>query len=330
MMNRKNLLLLVSIVSLLSVFTYAVHSQPAPVIFDTDMDTDCDDTGALAMLHGLANRGEAEILATVVSSHYPWSAPCVAAINAYFNRPDIPIGAPKKPGADINRGSRYAKQISERFAPSIKTNDGAPDAVAVYRRILSRQQERRVIIVTAGYLTNLSYLLDSEADEHSPLTGRQLIEQSVKLVVCMGGRYPKHLDPGVYGNFKPDPAAAVNVANEWPGTILFTGLGDDVLTGEPLKNAPDDNPVKMAYRLYLGDKPARPSWDLFAVLYAVRPDEPFWIVQKEGHNHIFENGTNEWRDDDWPNHWLLHIKPDQKPLVKKVMNELMSSQPPQP
>src|SRR2546426_660484 len=43
-------------------------SEPVKVIFDTDMDSDCDDVLALAILHVLADRGEAEILATVVST----------------------------------------------------------------------------------------------------------------------------------------------------------------------------------------------------------------------------------------------------------------------
>ena len=313
--------------SLLVFISFAAHSGSERVIFDTDMDTDCDDAGALALLHHFADLGEAEILATVVSSHYPYSAPCVKAVNTYYHRTNLLIGAPKKPGADINRGSRYAKQIAEEFPSEIKTNDDASDAVSVYRRILTKEENQSVVIATVGYLTNLRYLLESRPDEISPLTGRQLIKDKVKVVVCMGGRYPSHLDPKVYGNFKPDPAPAVTFANEWPGLIVFSGLGDDVLTGEPLKNTPLDSPVRRAYQLYLGDKPARPSWDLFAVLYAVRPDEPYWVMQKEGRNHIFENGTNEWRDDDNPNHWLLNIQPDQKIFVKTLMNESMAAPP---
>lgn len=302
-------------------------AEPVRVIFDTDMDTDCDDAGALAMLHALADRGEAVILATTVSSHFQWSAPCVAAINAYYNRPDLPVGVPKQPGAPTDRGSRYAKQIAERFPTAIATNDDAPDAVEVCRRILAGRPDGGVVVVTVGYLTNVAHLLDSGPCEHSPLNGRELIERKVKRLVCMGGRYPSHMDPRVYGNFKPDPAAAVKVAREWPGTIVFTGLGDDVLTGGTLKGTPDANPVKTAYQLYLGDRPARPSWDLFAVLYAVRPGEPYWRMQKEGHNHIFENGTNEWREGDNPNHWLLGIDPDEKDHVKNLMNGLMSAPP---
>src|SRR5687768_10367927 len=70
-------------------------APPVRIIFDTDMDSDCDDAGALAVLHALADRGEAEILATVASSKNPWSAPCVDAINTYYGRGDLPIGVPK-------------------------------------------------------------------------------------------------------------------------------------------------------------------------------------------------------------------------------------------
>jgi inosine-uridine nucleoside N-ribohydrolase len=312
---------------LIATAAFPVVAEPVRIIFDTDMDTDCDDTAALAILHTLANQGEAKILATVASSHYAWSAPCIQAINTYYNRPELPIGVPKKPGASTNRGSRYAKQISTQFPTALTTNSDAPDAVEIYRRILAKQTDTRVVIVTVGYLTNLAYLLDSQSDQYSPLTGRELVQNTVASLVCMGGRYPSHLDPGVFGNFKPDPAAAVKVAKEWPGRIVFTGLGDDVFTGQSLHQTPDTNPVKVAYKLYLGDKPARPSWDLFAVLYAVRPNEPYWDMRKEGTNHIFENGTNEWREQDNPNHWLLQIDPAKKDHVKDLMNKLMATPP---
>ena len=41
--------------------------SPVPIIFDTDMDNECDDAGALAVLHALADEGEAEILAVVTN-----------------------------------------------------------------------------------------------------------------------------------------------------------------------------------------------------------------------------------------------------------------------
>lgn len=100
---------------LTAMFLTILHQAPAQVkvVFDTDMDTDCDDAGALAMLHAPADTGEVEILATVVSTKYRWSVPCVAAINAWYGRPDVLIGCPKGKGAPTNRGSRYARKIAE-------------------------------------------------------------------------------------------------------------------------------------------------------------------------------------------------------------------------
>jgi hypothetical protein len=47
-----------------------LHAAPVKVIFDTDTETDCDDAGAMAVLHSLADRGECEILATVIGDSW--------------------------------------------------------------------------------------------------------------------------------------------------------------------------------------------------------------------------------------------------------------------
>lgn len=57
-----------------------------PVIFDTDIMGDVDDVGAVAVLHALARRGEARILAMGVCSKHPASPVCLEALNTYFGR----------------------------------------------------------------------------------------------------------------------------------------------------------------------------------------------------------------------------------------------------
>lgn len=270
--------------------------DPVRVIFDTDMDTDCDDAGALAMLHALADRGEAEILATMVSSRYPYSAPTVDAINTYYGHPDLPIGVPKGPGATLDRTYRYPKQIAATAPHDLPANEAAPDAVALYRQILARQPDTSVVLVTVGYLTNIRHLLESAADASSPLSGKELVRQKVKRWIVMGGRYPEGLDPGVYGNFKPDPESAVVAVRHWPRPIVFSGVGGSIMTGSSLAQTPPTNPVRRAYELYLGTlEKERPSWDQAALLYAVRGAEPFWREHRQGYNRIFDNGTNQWR-----------------------------------
>lgn len=112
-------------------------------------------------------------------------------------------------------------------------------------------------------------------------------------------------------------------STQWPGQILFTGLGNDILTGECLRELNEENPARVAYKLFLGDKPARPSWDPIAVLYSVRPELAFWKLHQEGKNHIFENGTNEWRDGVAANHVLLQLEEDSKQKLESMLEELM-------
>ncbi len=205
---------------------------------------------------------------------------------------------PKGTRVDVNRGSRYAKQIAQADPTRFKTNADAPDAVRVYRQVLAARPDVAddpaggVVVTTVGYLTNLRDLLASGPDDLGPLSGPDLIRAKVRLWVCMGGRYPEHRDPAVYGNFKPDPTAAVVAARDWPTPVVFCGLGEHVKTGGTLSETPENNPVRRAYQLYLGNTPARPSWDPIAVLYAVRPGLPVWQVREDGFNEIFPNGTN--------------------------------------
>lgn len=304
--------------------------SPVRIIFDTDMDTDCDDAGALALLHALADQGEAEILATIVSSHYRYSVPCVEAINTYYGRPDLPVGCPKGPGASANRGSPYARQIAEAFPGKYRSNEDAPSAAEVYRKLLAAEPDHSVVVVTVGYVTNLRDLLATDGDDYNPLNGVALARRKVKRWVCMGGRYPRHLDPGVYGNFKPDPASAVEAARDWPTEIVFSGLGQDIITGMSLRRAPETNPVRQVYDFYLKGKPGRPSWDPITVLYAVRPDEPFWRLHEQGYNHIFPNGTNEWRESpNDPRHKPLNLQPQTKTKVQSIIDDLIARPPSQ-
>lgn len=306
MKTPPNLFLLIVLfnVSLLS-------AQPVKIIFDTDMESDVDDVAALAMLHGLADRGDAEILATISSSLNPWSAPTIDVINTYFGRPDIPIGNVKTKG--VYRNSIYAKPLSEQFPQDIGLGEKVQEATSLYRRILSEQEDASVVIVTVGYLTNLSKLLSSEPDEISPLNGMELVKKKVKHYVCMGGRYPQEQDPGKWGNFKPDPEAVVHVTNEWPTLITFTtgGLFSNAIpTGKILftSKAEKGNPVSTAYKIFLKswNRDYHHSADLIAVYVAVKGHEPYFTLREDGYFHIFEDGTHMWRfKPNRPNHKIV-------------------------
>ena len=295
-MKRINRFLLAAFMSLAIV---TLMAQPVKIIFDTDMESDVDDVGALGMLHGLANNGEAEILATTICSLNPWSVPTTMAINTFCDRPNIPVGAVKILG--VYRNSSYAKIISEEFPQNIGLGQNSPDAIDVYRKVLSEQPDSSVVIVTVGYLTNLANLLESYPDDISPLSGKELVSKKVKHLVCMGGRYPMEQNIGRWGNFKPDPQSAQLVAKGWPTKIIFTGGGDfadEIQTGKVTFDfPPESNPISRAYSIFL--KNWNRNWhhsaDFIAVYVAVKGYDEFFHLNTEGYNHIFEDGTMMWR-----------------------------------
>ena len=94
--------LFIALVTSLLLLNFSSTAQSVKLIFDTDMESDVDDVGALATLHALADNGEVDILATIVCSLNPWAVPTVDALNTYFNRPDLPIAAVKNLGVYRN------------------------------------------------------------------------------------------------------------------------------------------------------------------------------------------------------------------------------------
>ena len=86
------------------------------IIFDTDMGGDCDDVGALFILHGAVERGEARLLATMGCISADAIAPCLDAINTWFGRPEIPVGTLKDPGFLV--GPHYTSEIAKTISAS--------------------------------------------------------------------------------------------------------------------------------------------------------------------------------------------------------------------
>ena len=298
----------------------AAAAEPLRIILDTDISTDADDAGAVAVLHGLAARGNIEILAMMVSSGDPYSVSCLSALNNYFGRPEIPIG--KISGRSVRHDSAYTRAV----ALSAKMLDQTgQDAVALYRRLLARQPDRSVTIVSVGYLSNLNNLLRSGTDEYSALTGKELVGRKVKLLVCMGGEYPA----GREWNFYQDARSSRYVVDQWPTRIVFAGfeLGKNIITGKRLNELASDNPVRLSYLLH-NDFQGRPSWDQLAVLYAseeAETREKNFVLSGPGFNIVKKDGSNQWDDNSRGNHFYLGLKTDAQEIAR-IIDTLMMQQ----
>jgi len=253
-----------------------------------------------------------------------WSAPAIDVINTYYGRGDIPIGS-SRTGPDAEKW--YHKRVPE-FPHDLAAGSDAPDAVALYRKILAAQPDKSVTIVTVGWLTNMADLLSSGPDRHSPYSGRDLVAAKVKELVSMGGRWPNTPGQGDY-NFRMDGPAAQKVASGWPTPIMFSGLGIDVMTGARLlAQGPGDNPVRAFYEGFLktNNVPARSSWDHIAVLYAVRGLGDYFAATTGGQCVAQKDGSNQWRSTPNKNHGYLKYKMPQARLAQ-VIEDLMLSPP---
>ncbi len=303
-----------------------IQSTSIPIIFDTDIQGDYDDVGAMGMLHAFADQGEVEILATVASNLSPLTAPVIEIINTYYGRPDIPIGSPKTTGAREDAGDlHWPDSLMVNYPHKLDSNDDAPDAVSVYRKVLSQQPDNSVTIVTVGFLTNLKNLMLSEPDSISPLSGKQLISKKVKRWVAMAGHFPN----GKETNVKKDPSASQLVIDNWPTEIVFSGfeIGLAMKTGLRLiKDGPEHSPVRMAYALSIPnreyDKEGRRSWDQSALLAAVKGYAPYFTY-KTGTFITSADGSNSWKDDPDGSHKHIVFKMEPDSVAYAIENLMM-------
>jgi len=310
------------------IFASAQKPKPIPVIFDSDMGPDYDDVGAITLLHAFADSGYVKILATVASTKYEGVAAVFNVLNTYFQRPDILIGVPKGKALELKDFQHWTDTILQNYPHKIKKNDEAISATEAYRRSLASQPEKSVTIITVGFLTNLADLLMSAPDKYSSLNGKELVHHKVKRLICMAGGFPA----GNEFNVRMDSTASQYVFNNWPTSILFSGveIGFTIKTGLPLvnNNSIQKSPVKDVYRISIPlskqDSAGRMSWDQTAVLMAVKGYQPWWKIET-GKMIVANNGSNTWSKRSSLHSYIVEVQPPS--VVQEVINKLMMHQP---
>lgn len=296
-----------------------------PLIFDTDMGPDYDDVGAISLLHAFADSGRIRILGTMASDRYEGVAAVLNVFNTYFRRPELPIGVAGEGAVDERDRQHWTDSILAAYPHQIKKNSEALDAVGLYRRLLSGEKDHSVVIVTVGFLTNLSGLLKSEPDKWSSLTGEELVRKKVRRLVCMAGAFPA----GREFNVHKDAAASKYVFEHWPANILFSGfeIGRKIKCGLPIvrNEGIRNNPVKDVFRISMPlaeeDREGRMSWDETAVLVAASGYASYYTVRR-GRIQIAEDGSNTWQDDAKGRHFYL-VENRPVGVVRGVIDDLI-------
>ncbi len=304
----KHLLLLVAAATLFA---------QTPVIFDTDMGNDVDDALALALLHALETRGECKIVAVTITKDNPWAAPYIDVVDTFFGRPEIPIGMVKN-SRITPEDSAMIRVPAGHFPHKLRSGADAPDASSVLRLALAAQPDHSVVIVQVGFSTNLARLLDDS---------RELIARKVKLLVMMAGNFAK---PDPEFNVKMDIPSAQKLVRDWPTPVIASGfeIGMSMLcpASSITRDFPGDNPIAEAYKNYMKFPYDRPTWDITAALYAVRPNDGYFSLSAPGAIQVDAKGVTTFAPSVDGKHRYFVMNDAQRARALEAMI-LLSSQP---
>jgi len=302
-------------------------------IFDTDMDTDCDDVGALVMLLKYAKKGLIDLRAIVTDAPSIGGAPiCELLCNYYGYHCDIgAIYESQYPVSETDRYKRYRYHRTtlpdsiyyNRHLLSLinKTDVDYRPSFEVYRKTLASCPDKSVTIVGVGFYSAIEELLHSSPDKYSPLNGYDLFHQKVKRVISMG----KAEDDGHNFNYAMDREGAKMFINTIKVPIYFSPDGTQVITGYDFTDKlVEDNPLRMAYEIYCGGpNKGRMSWDLIATYYALGIDNSIFDVYSKGRvNYNDEDHITYWLDDKRRTDYEININISNQEMAQRLENIL--------
>lgn len=264
------------------------------IIYDCDMGSSTDDLFALMMLYRYMDMKRCTLLGVVVDRMNRANADAVDVMNNYYGYPDIPIGL-EQTGVKAPRvfipyhNMAYARDIDANllFKRTVGDNGTYLDGYKLYRKLLAEQPDKSVTVVSVGFVTCLSRLLQSGPDEFSPLNGVDLVEQKVKNIYMMGGVFGDSFEHDY--NFTAAIDFSLKFFELLPKDIELVFSPGEV--GDPLYYSAeqiindlswtDVHPIKWIYQYLVEDK-FQKMWDPLAVINAVEGDEAIYQISERG------------------------------------------------
>ena len=292
------------------------------VIIDTDLGSSLDDILAIDFATRMHKAGEIELIGLMMDrpdrSDPEKKGQFLRFADGFMTAlglPDLPIGRANKSLENVFVFTPYWTLIDQRdpvlgrpFLPaSGRTVEDLTDAVSLYRRLLSESPDKSVEICQIGLFGNLMGLLDSTADQYSPLSGKELVRQKVKTLRVMAGGFEldQNGDPvpvqGGHGEFNVwgDQASARRVFSDWPTDIVCSPWEVGLAVYYPPEDMDKDFHYGCTDRILeqynhhwhepaATDEFPNRTWDVMTIAGLVRPD---WLpVSERGKVSLSNNG----------------------------------------
>ena len=320
----------------------STNSQPnnsgISIIFETDMGNDVDDALALDILYKYSDMGIVNLLGISTNKDSPYSIEFLDLLNTWYGYSDVAIGKITKGPDCENDATNYAKVTclyeengKSPFKRTYTDYGKIPEAPLFYRELLAKQPDNSVVVVSTGFSTNIARLLDTQPDQFSPLTGKELVAKKVKLLSMMAGNMVDSTMKEY--NVVKDIQAAQKIFNEWPTPIVTSPFEVGIAILFPATVIENNlayatpNPLKIAYESYLEMPYDRPTWDLTAVLYAVEDTKDYFSISEWGRIEADDEAHTLFYPDENGKHAYLSVNKEQVESVKNRLVELVSMKP---
>jgi inosine-uridine nucleoside N-ribohydrolase len=297
---------------------------PVGIVYDSDFGNRVDDALALAVLYGLDGKNECRVVSVTVSKPNLRAAAATEVIGRFYAGAVsgnfgavgrlLPVGLATEGPAPEDTPILRAILDGKKYEHGILHLNDTAEPHAVIRNAFTAQHDQNCIVVLAGPATNLVRAMN--------LPGTKAwIEKKVRYLVVSDFEV----------NAKIDPAAARQLFAEWP-TAVYVGGSSDTL---PFPGAAIEkdfawsqaHPVVDAYRAAKPMPYDAGTWDVTAVLQAVRPGEKYFKLSEPGMVKVGGDGRAEFVHSSVGKHRQFLMDPEQRDRTIQTMVELASAKP---
>lgn len=261
--------------------------KPVNIILDADFGSSTDDLFALMMLHHYIDQGKADLKGIIVDREGEKNAQLVDVFNNYYGHTDIPIGLERNGVKNPRCFIPYSGIVdlkNNQGKPMFKSTidpKSLPDGYKLYRQLLSKAEDKSVVVVAIGFVTTIAELFESDADEYSKLNGEDLFAQKVKAVYIQSGRFESGDSLSGY-NMRAASKQSAIFYDKLPKNVDIIMSPSNI--GDMMNYAPADvlvdlsttiyNPIKSVYTNYTCDTGQR-MWDTNCLVNAVLGDKEY-------------------------------------------------------
>ena len=313
--------------------TAQLSTPKIKLIYDGDLGPDPCDFTTLSMLHEYHRQGMIDLIGILSASPDLEQANTLALYNRLYGN-EITVGAWRR--LDMLAHYNFVDWLFYRYSVWYISHQNPnafirsryhfdtplsieqiADPVQTYRRLLAGAEDDSITIYAAGPLFNLAFLLGTEADAHSHLSGAQLLRSKVKRLVIMGGNFPRSagnpMFEGLLGAeynwwaFAHESLTrdTVEALTELSLPITFVGfeVGEQLPIGNGLsKVLGEDHPTISAFLSYrkTGDGHSKqlvaqnPAFDEVALFHLVEGGLGEYFSRTPGRVIIDKHGANDW------------------------------------